>query len=135
MEVRNCRKCGRIFNYVAGMPICPMCREKTEAKFQEVKEYIRANEGAGIPQISEECDVEDTQIHQWIREERLVFSDNSPVGINCENCGAMIKTGRFCDKCKAQMINGLNNSIRQKPVERPEKRDPRDNPKMRFLER
>ena len=47
----------------------------------------------------------------------------------------MIKTGRFCDKCKAQMINGLNNSIRQKPVERPGKRDPRDNPKMRFLER
>ena len=135
MEVRNCRKCGRIFNYVAGAPICPVCKEKTEKKFQEVKEYIRANEGAGIHQISEECEVEISQIHQWIREERLVFSDDSPVGINCENCGAMIKTGRFCEKCKAQMINGLNNSIRQAPVAKPEKKDPRDNPKMRFLER
>ena len=37
MEVRNCRKCGRIFNYVAGMPICPACRERIEEKFQEVK--------------------------------------------------------------------------------------------------
>ena len=135
MEVRNCRKCGKIFNYVVGMPICPKCREKTEAKFQEVKEYIRANEGAGINQISEECDVEISQIHQWIREERLVFSDNSPIGVNCENCGTMIKTGRFCDKCKVQMINGLNNSIRRKPVEKSEKKDSRDNPKMRFFER
>ena len=35
--------CGHIFNYVAGPFLCPHCREKMEAKFQEVKEYIRNN--------------------------------------------------------------------------------------------
>ena len=100
MDVRNCRKCGRIFNYVAGIPICPACRERIEAKFQEVKDFIRENKGAGIPEISKTCGVETSQIHQWIREERLVFADDSPIGINCENCNATIKTGRFCEKCK-----------------------------------
>ena len=136
MDVRNCRKCGRIFNYVAGMPICQSCREKMEQKFQEVKTYIRDHRGAGIQEVSENCEVETSQIHQWIREERLVLSDDSPIGINCESCGTIIKTGRFCDKCKAEMTNSFKNSIRQPktPVQTAPK-DNRDNPRMRYLDR
>lgn len=62
MNIRNCRNCGRIFNYVAGSIICPACRESMEAKFQEVKEYIREHKGVGIAQVAEACDVEASQI-------------------------------------------------------------------------
>ena len=136
MNVRNCRKCGRIFNYVAGPHICPACREKQEEKFQEVKNFIRDNMDATINVVSEECDVEIPQIQQWIREERLAFSDDSPIGVSCENCGAMIKTGRFCEKCKKGMANDLSNAIRkpEAPKLEPKKQD-RENPKMRFLDR
>ena len=71
MNVRNCRKCGRLFNYISGPSWCPACREQMEVKFQEVKEYIRENPGVGIKQVSEACDVEPAQINQWLREERL----------------------------------------------------------------
>lgn len=135
MEVRNCRKCGKIFNYVAGMRICPACRGKLEEKFQEVKDYIRENKGAGIPEISRECDIETSQIHQWIREERLVFSDDSPIGISCENCGATIKTGRFCDKCKMSIVNTLKGSIEQPKSNSAAKKDTKENPRMRYLDR
>jgi uncharacterized Zn finger protein (UPF0148 family) len=87
MDVRNCRKCGRIFNYVTGPVICPECREKQEEKFQEVKKYIMENRTANIPQIAKDCEVETSQIQQWIREERLEFSQDSDLGIPCENCG------------------------------------------------
>ena len=70
MNIRNCRMCGHIFNYVAGPILCPHCREKMEAKFQEVKEYIRSNPGVGIQDVAENCDVEPSQIQQWLREER-----------------------------------------------------------------
>lgn len=134
MDVRNCRKCGKIFNYVLGVPICQACKEKAEEKFQEVKEFIRDNKGASIPEISETCEVETSQIHQWIREERLVFADDSPIGINCENCGTMIKTGRFCDKCKAEMVNNLKSSIRKPEMPRPEPQKRKsEKEKMRFL--
>ena len=43
MNVRNCRNCGRIFNYVTGTVICPGCRDALEAKFQEVKERNAEN--------------------------------------------------------------------------------------------
>ena len=71
MNVRNCKKCGRIFNYVSGMPICMQCKEKLEEKFQEVKKYIQENRHASIPQVSEACEVSTNQIQQWLREERL----------------------------------------------------------------
>ena len=48
MNVRNCRGCGRIFNYVTGPFLCIKCREEMEVKFQEVKEYIRQHPAGWI---------------------------------------------------------------------------------------
>lgn len=136
MNVRNCRKCGRVFNYVMGPVICPRCREDLEGKFQEVKKYVQDHPGADITEVSTECDVEPPQIRQWIREERLQFADDSPIRLPCENCGAMIKSGRFCESCKREMSKEFNHAIgRDKPkvVESKPlpKRSERD--KMRFL--
>lgn len=108
MNVRNCRKCGRMFNYITGMPICPTCREAMEAKFQEVKEYIREHKGAGINEVAEACEIETAQITQWLREDRLELAADSAVMINCEKCGAPIRSGKYCDKCRANMTNSLN---------------------------
>lgn len=134
MNVRNCKKCGRIFNYVLGPVICPRCKEGMEAKFQEVKSYIREHQGADIKEVSEECEVETNQIRQWIREERLQFSDDSPIRIPCESCGAMIKSGRFCDKCKGELTNELRHTMEMSkpkaPAAKPKKSD---GDKMRFL--
>lgn len=134
MNVRNCRKCGRIFNYVAGPPICPACREEAEAKFQGVKKFVQEHQNVGIPEIARECDVEVNQIQAWIREERLVFAADSPIGIECEGCGAMIKTGRFCDKCKNDIARGFNPQVKKEPVQQM-KKETKEAPKMRFLDK
>lgn len=135
MDVRNCRKCGRVFNYVAGPPICPACKEANESKFQDVKKYVQEHKSAGVQEIAEACDVQHGQINQWIREERLVFADDSPIGIGCEGCGAMIKTGRYCEKCKVDIARGLTSAIKRPEFsEEPKGRGTKDNPRMRFLD-
>ena len=134
MEVRNCKGCGRLFNYLGGPPLCPACVADLEKKFVEVKEYIRNNPQASVNQVSEDNDVSTKQIKQWIREERLAFTDDSPVGIECENCGAMIKTGRFCDACKSKLQNNLMSAI-DKPKKVEPKKPVRDGERMRFLEK
>ena len=110
-DIRNCRICGKIFNYVMGPVVCPRCKEKLEEKFQEVKKYIQDNHGADIPEVSEACDVDPAQIRQWIREDRLQFADDSPIMIPCEKCGKMIRSGRFCEQCKAEMTNTFRNAF------------------------
>ncbi len=136
MNVVNCRKCGKLFNYIAGPQTCPMCREKNEEKFQEVKKFIQQNRRASMQMVCEECDVEPGQIQAWIRQERLQFAEDSPIKVNCEKCGCMISSGRFCDQCKNEMSRDLGNMMR-KPVEELKKEPMRkagDNKnRMRFL--
>lgn len=133
MNVRNCRKCGRIFNYVAGPHICPACREAQEADFQRVKAYIVDNPKSTIKQVAEDCEVEVAQIHQWLREERLSLTEGSGIVLQCESCGAPITCGKYCDECRRKLSTGLSNAVRtQQAAPEPEKRK-RDSDKMRFL--
>lgn len=79
---------------------------------------------------------QEAKIQQWIREERLEFTADSPVKIPCENCGEMIRSGKYCDKCKREMTNNLS-SVMEKPKAaraEPKKTQPSGN-KMRFLDR
>lgn len=136
MDVKNCRRCRRLFNYIGGQPICPACREELEKKFQDVKKYLIENKNATIPMVVENCDVDENQVRQWVREERLEFSSGIDAGVVCENCGTPISTGRFCDKCKTSMMNDLS-SVGRKPVveEQPAVKKTDHTNKMRFLNR
>lgn len=108
MEVRTCRQCKRLFNYLSGPSICPGCKAKLEEKFQEVKEYIRENPTHGITEVADATGVSSNQIRRWIREERLSFSEESGVGLDCESCGAMIRSGRLCQKCKDKLLGKVD---------------------------
>lgn len=87
-----------------------------------------------MKEVSDNCNVAISQIKQWIREDRLQFSDESLVGIPCEKCGKMIKSGRFCEQCSNEMIHNLNSAkselIREDKATN-SKRDNRD--RMRYL--
>ncbi len=135
MEVRNCKGCGRLFNYIGGGPkLCQSCQKELEEKFQKVKEYLRTNPNAPLGVVAEECEVSEKQIKQWIREERLQISDDSPIGIDCEECGIQIKSGRWCAACAAKVKNNLAKGIdKPKPVEK--KKPTRDKDRMRFLDK
>ena len=69
MDVRNCRGCGRLYNYIGGSyrNLCPDCVRKLEEKFDIVKDYIEENHSATMNQISEDCDVSVRQLEKWVR--------------------------------------------------------------------
>ena len=109
-------------------------QKQLEDKFVEIKEYIRDNKVASISEISDKFEVSTKQIEQWVREERLCFADDSPIGLQCECCGATIKTGRYCDKCKGTMANKLDN-LYKAPAPAPRAGRDHDNARMRFLDK
>ena len=133
MEVRNCKGCGRLFNYFRGPFLCPACVQDLEDKFQQVKEYIRENPKVSLDKVSEDNDVSVRQIQQWVREERLTFTEESQVTLDCEICGAKVLTGRFCNKCKTHMKSEFSQAIEgPRPVAVPKQTKQKD--KMRFLD-
>lgn len=132
MNMKNCKMCGKLFTYVRS-PFCPNCTEELEEKFKQVKNYLQENPCAGIEEVSEENDVSKQIIQHWIREERLGFSEDSPVSFGCEKCGTPIRTGRFCKKCKGEMKKELQKVYAVEPIERKVQKD--SSARMRFLGR
>ena len=138
-NIRNCARCGKMFNYIAGDVLCDVCRKELEEKFQEVKKYIQDNPGSGLRQISEACDCPTKQLKKWILEERLMFTEDSPIQITCENCGARITTGRLCAKCKATVTNALNDTVKQRQqalaaeIAKKQAQKPDSNAGMKFI--
>ena len=137
MNVRNCKKCNKLFNYIAGPPICPVCKEDLEKKFQEVKKYIQDHDSVPMTVVAEECDVDIAQLRQWVREERLVFAEGSGMAMECELCGASIITGRYCEKCKAETMNDLLGAGRPSGIQpiQQQRKSSTENPRMRFLDK
>lgn len=136
MEVRNCKQCGRLYNYVGGSSItysvlCPDCIEHLEDKFQIVKYYIEEHKNASINEISQECEVSTKQIEQWIREDRLFFSENSNLGVPCEKCGRMIQSGKYCMECKNNLQSQLNSFYKSPEIV---KKKMGTTARMRFLD-
>ena len=141
MEVRSCRSCGKLYNYLGtSTPACPACMALIEEKFVKCKDYIRENPGANIQQVSDETEVSVKMIKQWVREERLTFAEGSSVGLECEGCGVNILTGRYCAACKSKMTQGFSQIVNQARKQEADaaaaaaRKAASDSAKMRFLD-
>lgn len=111
MEVRNCRMCRRLFNYLGGKNICPVCKDALEKKFLAVRDYIRENPTSGLQKIADDNEIDVQQVRDWIKEGRLEISKGGPISLSCEKCGAPILKGRFCDNCNKNMANNLSKLV------------------------
>lgn len=137
MNVQNCRQCGRIFNYVSGAHICPICKQEIEDKFEKVKEYLGENPNASIAAISLENDVTVNQLHQWIREERLIIAKNEANQITCQRCGSLVETGKYCQKCKDEMASAFKTEFnigKNQNANNTQTKNEQQGSKMRFLD-
>ncbi|HHV95880.1 MAG TPA: MerR family transcriptional regulator, partial [Clostridiaceae bacterium] len=70
-DVRNCKRCGRIFNYIGGVQLCPHCREEDEEDFKRIKRYLFENPKATVSEVASELNISIEKIKKFLREERL----------------------------------------------------------------
>jgi len=107
-DVRNCRRCGRIFNYIGGAPLCPVCKEEDEEDYKRVKQYLYEYPGATMTQVATELNVSLEKIRRFLKDGRLeIVGDDPNFILQCEKCGKSIRTGRYCDACERELLTGL----------------------------
>lgn len=106
MEVKNCKRCNKIFNYYSGYPLCPECKIEDEATYMKVRDYVKLNPGVTIDQVSDELKVSRQLIIRYLREDKLEVHEQSNIVLACENCGRSIKSGILCDDCKEKLESG-----------------------------
>ncbi|MDR1689847.1 MAG: MerR family transcriptional regulator [Clostridiales bacterium] len=98
MEMRNCPKCKRVFNYISS-PICPDCEKEEELVFDSVVDYVKNNPESNLAKVSQETGVSAKKLLRYVKEGRLEISKGMHGEIRCEKCGAPILKGRYCDTC------------------------------------
>jgi len=105
-ELKNCKKCGRMFSSVNGQLFCSKCRTSDEEDFKIVREYIYDNPDSTVVDVHEATEVAEEKILKFLRQGRLMLKGEG-VGLECERCGKSIITGRFCDKCAHELKSGF----------------------------
>ncbi len=119
MEVKVCKNCRRLYNHIYGPELCPDCTDfsdssmtekkwvlkpllqEEEKKLDQVKEYILSNPKATVAEIAEANDVTVNKLLDWVRGDRLEFSDDSEdAWFSCAKCGTKIRSGVYCFRCR-----------------------------------
>ena len=118
MNLKNCSQCGCLFTY-AGRNICNKCLEKEEEEYKIVRKYVRDHPGASVLEVSEQTEIEEENILQFIRDGRLK-SQGFTGALACENCGKSISTGRFCTDCMQQRDNEIRGTLRSSAPQQPQ---------------
>lgn len=108
--IQNCKKCKGLFNSLTDARLCPACLKEDDEIFAIVKEFIYANPGATISEVSTELDVSVNRIKRYLREGRLEILEKHNLFLECEKCGVAIQTGRFCPACANEFFNDLKKS-------------------------
>jgi|LSQX01.1.fsa_nt_gb predicted amidophosphoribosyltransferase len=97
MELKNCRRCGRVYQRVLGN-VCPSCTEKMDEDFVKIRGYIDEHPSANISIVAEETGVPERTILQLLRDGRLEFY-KAAESLECKRCGVWIKVGSYCEDC------------------------------------
>ncbi|OON99216.1 MAG: hypothetical protein ATN35_00210 [Epulopiscium sp. Nele67-Bin004] len=117
MQVKTCRTCKKLFQYVEGKPVCPVCRKEEDRLFVEVKDYLRTHRNATLEMVHNEVGVSMKLLKEFITTERLILAEGSPIELYCEQCESRIYSGKICDKCKEEKfkaVEGASNELGSK---------------------
>ncbi len=110
MELKNCKKCGRMFSAENGHEYCTKCRLKIVDHFKIVREYIYDHPGTNVNETAEATGVPKKEILEYLRDQRLELVDRSEER-KCQKCGVPIPAGRYCAKCAAELKKGFNQAF------------------------
>lgn len=106
IATKKCKWCGTAFQYM-GNPICPKCQDTLDADYKVAREFLYDNPNATIEQVVEGTGIDERAIIYFLRDERLKMAHASGL-LRCEQCGAPIETGRYCEKCGDRISKQLN---------------------------
>ncbi len=98
----SCRVCGVIMVKIA-KDICPKCFKAEEELFAKIKNFLRANPGASITQVAENCECKEEAVHAFIKSGRLERVGLRRIAHQCELCNATIYEGVMCADCKKKL--------------------------------
>lgn len=99
-----CQYCGckELRNVTMGTFRCVRCGRDNYDDYQTIRNYLEKMGASTAQEIERDTGVPRRIIEYFFRNEYLEIPKGSPVRVPCEKCGAPIRTGVLCEKCKQE---------------------------------
>lgn len=114
MSIANCARCGRMYQKLSGVKICPDCAQAEEDAFRLVRDFLEANPGCDMPTVSRETGVEEAVILRLVQGGRLATLGELVTGlrVECRQCQKPVISGKYCPECTELMGQALKESAK-----------------------
>lgn len=97
--MRNCKKCGSLYQYYGNTQLCPTCCQQDEADYQRLRQYLIEHPGARMFEVSTLLGIPVNRIKRYLQEDRLQIVEKNNSFLRCETCGRSIQSGLYCEEC------------------------------------
>jgi uncharacterized protein len=104
LDIKSCKFCKRTFRGFSAL--CPSCVEQLDNKYLMVRNYLDRNSMSNISRVAEETEVDEKSLLYLIRDGRIAIKGEGSA-ISCLKCGMPITSGKYCDKCKTDLVKNL----------------------------
>jgi len=111
MDIRQCTRCSKLFQY-RGNGHCPACVQELDEVFLNVRNYLDDNPRAGVEDVCAACEADEDDVLRWLREGRLLLTKVIHPLLICQLCQTHIRAGRYCEICAAKVVGQLENTAR-----------------------
>ena len=109
--MKTCKGCGNPFTPQNKEDFCFKCRNSSSGKEAEIMDYLRANPGVSILEVSRTTRLPKRTLLNMARSG--VFAGltlNKDFGYPCRNCGKLITDGTYCPECFAVLKKEVKNA-------------------------
>jgi len=105
MDIRNCKRCGKVFNYT-GVSLCGECAQQEQEDFEKVRAYLFEHPNSTTIEVTNATGIDPKVISRLLKDGRLLADNVQATNggeFKCEKCGQTISRGRFCEKCVVEL--------------------------------
>ena len=100
-----CKRCGGALQQISrGTYQCVDCGYEDYDSYQKVRNYLDKEGPKNVTEIMRATGVPRNTIEYFLRDERLEIPLGSPILLVCSGCGAGIRSGVLCDRCKEKNV-------------------------------
>lgn len=99
MNVKNCKRCSKMFSVKTSDYLCDACIEQLEEEFRRIKEHLNVNPNDTLQSVSDATGVSKKQLLTWLREGRLEATPGMEQDLSCRVCGNPVVKGHMCKNC------------------------------------
>lgn len=110
MNIRQCKLCRKNFQGVTDL--CPTCVQELDRKYVKLRNHLDEKPSSTMRELTEDTGIDEKSILFLVREGRLMLKTAS-ADIKCIRCGAAVVSGRYCEACKAGIMQSLSSTHEQ----------------------